>query len=185
MNESGVPLEMLLQALPQNISSLAIDSRAVTPGALFFALRGEHTDGHRYIDEAVKRGAIAVVSEKAVALPENVTAIVVPDSALALSRIADAFYGSPSRELAVAGVTGTNGKTTTTKMVAAVVKPTSPPASRKIAPAPRNPIPCTRLEAMRVGDESPYIFANWNERMVNSAEPRQTNALVRIPAGRR
>jgi UDP-N-acetylmuramoyl-L-alanyl-D-glutamate--2,6-diaminopimelate ligase len=121
MNEPGVPLEMLLQALPQNISSLAIDSRAVTPGALFFALRGEHTDGHRYIDEAVKRGAVAVVSEKNVTLPENVIAIVVPDSALALSKIADAFYGSPSRELAVAGVTGTNGKTTVTQMIAAIV----------------------------------------------------------------
>jgi UDP-N-acetylmuramoyl-L-alanyl-D-glutamate--2,6-diaminopimelate ligase len=121
MTESGVPLEMLLQALPQNITSLAIDSRAVTPGALFFALRGEQTDGHRYIDEAVKRGAVAVVSEKSVTLPENVTAILVPDSALALSKIADAFYGSPSRELAVAGVTGTNGKTTVTQMIAAIV----------------------------------------------------------------
>src|SRR5438270_4950657 len=106
MNESGVPLEMLLQALPQNISSLAIDSRAVTPGALFFALRGEHTDGHHYIDEAVKRGAVAVVYEQSVTLPANVTAIVVSDSALALSKIADVFYGSPSRALAVAGVTG-------------------------------------------------------------------------------
>src|SRR6266481_7662280 len=72
-----------------------------------------------------------------------------------------------------------------TKIVAAVVKPTSPPASRKIAPAPRKPMPCTRLEAMRVEDVSPYIFASSNERMVNSAEPMQTKALVRIPAGRR
>jgi UDP-N-acetylmuramoyl-L-alanyl-D-glutamate--2,6-diaminopimelate ligase len=130
MNESGVPLEMLLQALPQsrvtggphaqNISSLAIDSRAVTRGALFVALRGEQTDGHRYIDEAVARGAAAVVSEMSVTLPEKVSAIVVPDSALALSKIADAFYGSPSREIAVAGVTGTNGKTTVTQMIAAI-----------------------------------------------------------------
>src|SRR6266481_4169899 len=72
-----------------------------------------------------------------------------------------------------------------TKIVAAVVKPTSPPPSRKIAPAPRKPIPCTRLEAMRVEDVSPYIFANSKERIVNSAEPMQTKALVRIPAGRR
>lgn len=120
MNESAVPLETLLEALPQNITSLAIDSRAVTPGALFFALRGEKTDGHRYIDEAVRRGAIAVVSEKPVTLPENVTAIVVPDSALALSKIADAFYGSPSRDITVAGVTGTNGKTTVTQMIASI-----------------------------------------------------------------
>src|SRR6266478_840589 len=72
-----------------------------------------------------------------------------------------------------------------TKIVAAVVKPTSPPASRRIAPAPRKPMPCTRLEAMRVEDVSPYIFASWKERMVNSADPMQTKALVRIPAGRR
>ncbi|HET9393966.1 MAG TPA: UDP-N-acetylmuramoyl-L-alanyl-D-glutamate--2,6-diaminopimelate ligase [Candidatus Rubrimentiphilum sp.] len=120
MNEPGVPLESLLEALPQNITSLAIDSRAVTPGALFFALRGEHTDGHRYIGEAVRRGAIAVVSEERVSLPKNVTAIVVSDSALALSKIADAFYGSPSREITVAGVTGTNGKTTVTQMIASI-----------------------------------------------------------------
>src|SRR5258708_25441872 len=72
-----------------------------------------------------------------------------------------------------------------TKIVAAVVKPTSPPASRKIAPAPRNPIPCTRLEAMRVEDVSPNILASSKERIVNSAEPMHTKALVRIPAGRR
>ncbi len=131
MNESGVPLEMLLQALPQkrvtggphaqSISSLAIDSRAVTPGALFFALRGEQTDGHRYIGEAVARGAAGVVCEKSSALPKNVSAIVVPDSALALSKIADAFYRSPSRDVIVAGVTGTNGKTTVTHMIAGIV----------------------------------------------------------------
>src|SRR5882762_1845190 len=72
-----------------------------------------------------------------------------------------------------------------TKIVAAVVKPTSPPASRKIAPAPRNPIPCTRFEAMRVPDVSPNILASSKERIVNSAEPIQTKALVRTPAGRR
>jgi len=131
MNQTGAPLEVLLHALPesritggphaQNISSLAIDSRTVTPGALFFALRGEQTDGHRYIDEAVARGAAGVVFEKSVALPENVSAILVPSSALALSKIADAFYRSPSRELTVAGVTGTNGKTTVTQMIAAIV----------------------------------------------------------------
>src|SRR5258706_4231178 len=72
-----------------------------------------------------------------------------------------------------------------TKIVAAVVRPTSPPASRKIAPAPKKPIPCTKFDAMRVADVSPNIFASSKESMVNSAEPMQTKALVRIPAGRR
>ncbi len=71
------------------------------------------------------------------------------------------------------------------KMVAAVVSPTNPPASRKIAPAPKNPMPCTILEAMRVPEVSPVRRASSNDRIVKSAEPMHTNALVRIPAGRR
>jgi UDP-N-acetylmuramoyl-L-alanyl-D-glutamate--2,6-diaminopimelate ligase len=131
MSDPGTPLELLLEGLShsriagggreRNIASLAIDSRAVTPGALFFAVRGQHTDGHQYIGDAVARGAVAIVSEQDVDLPGHVTAIVVPDSSAALSRIADAFYGSPSRELTVAGITGTNGKTTVTHMIAAIV----------------------------------------------------------------
>jgi UDP-N-acetylmuramoyl-L-alanyl-D-glutamate--2,6-diaminopimelate ligase len=130
MNEPGVPLELLLEGLPHSritgerarlVSSLAIDSRAVTPGALFFALRGQQTDGHRYIGEAVARGAVAIVSEDDADLPEHVTAITVADSSRALSRIAGVFYRAPSHDLTIAGITGTNGKTTVTHMIAAIV----------------------------------------------------------------
>ncbi len=130
MNEPGVPLELLLEGLPhscitgeraQQVSSLAIDSRAVTPGALFFALRGQHTDGHRYIGEAVARGAVAIVSEDDIDLPDRVAAITVEDSSRALSKIAGVFYRSPSHDLTIAGITGTNGKTTVTHMIAAIV----------------------------------------------------------------
>ncbi|HET9096438.1 MAG TPA: Mur ligase family protein, partial [Candidatus Baltobacteraceae bacterium] len=127
----GVSLETLLRTLAQNtriigprdktLNAIAIDSRTARAGALFVALRGEHTDGHRFIGDAVARGCEAVVMEEFCEVPPHVAAVVVPDSARALSQIADTFYGSPSRALAVAGVTGTNGKTTTAQMAAAIM----------------------------------------------------------------
>lgn len=131
MTSQPVPLEALLSALPDPfqvhgptqvmVTSLAIDSRAVTPGAIFVALRGQTSDGHRYIGEAIARGAVAVIGEKDTAEFQGATRIVVANSTEALSKIADAFYHSPSRDVTVAGITGTNGKTTTTHMVAAIV----------------------------------------------------------------
>ncbi|MFN2448555.1 MAG: UDP-N-acetylmuramoyl-L-alanyl-D-glutamate--2,6-diaminopimelate ligase [Candidatus Baltobacteraceae bacterium] len=126
-----IRLETLIEHLAQNtrvigardvsISSIAIDSREVMPGALFIAMRGERSDGHRFIASAVTRGAVAVVAEEAIET-HGVTTIVVPDSARAASQIADVFYGSPSAAMHVAGVTGTNGKTTTTQMIAAMLR---------------------------------------------------------------
>ncbi len=113
----------------REIASIEIDSRRVTPGAMFVALAGEHTDGHAFIQAAAHNGATAVVLEEARALdvPEHVTAIAVPDSRRALSVIAAAFYGDPSRAVDVLGVTGTNGKTTTTRMIAAIVETSGRP----------------------------------------------------------
>jgi UDP-N-acetylmuramoyl-L-alanyl-D-glutamate--2,6-diaminopimelate ligase len=129
MTEPGVLLELLLEGLPDSritgggsvmVSSLSFDSRSVRPGALFFAIAGERTDGHRYLTEAIARGASAVIVERDIDLPPNVASVIVPDSAAALSKIADTFYRSPSRNLAIAGITGTNGKTTVTHMIAAI-----------------------------------------------------------------
>ncbi|HEY8298531.1 MAG TPA: UDP-N-acetylmuramoyl-L-alanyl-D-glutamate--2,6-diaminopimelate ligase [Candidatus Baltobacteraceae bacterium] len=131
MNASArsVDLATLVLSLPQAtrvigersraLASIAIDSRAVKPGALFVALRGERTDGHRFIAQAVAAGAVAIVSEELHDVAPA-TLVIVPDSTRALSRIANAFYGRPTRDLTVAGVTGTNGKTTTTQMLGAV-----------------------------------------------------------------
>lgn len=102
-------------------SSLAIDSRAVQPGGVFVALRGQHTDGHTYIAQAIERGATTIVMERPVSLPEGIRGIVVRDSARALSALASFFYGDPAQALFMIGVTGTNGKTTTTQMIAAVL----------------------------------------------------------------
>ena len=134
----SVALERLLQTLPQNtrvigdvartVSSLTLDSREVREGSLFVALRGQHTDGHRYIAQAAQRGAAAIVMEQAYDVPPAVTAVIVPDSARAVSQLADAFYGSPSKELVVAGITGTNGKTTTAQMTAAIFSAAGIPA---------------------------------------------------------
>ena len=104
------------------ISSIAIDSRAVTEGALFVAIRGERSDGHAFVSQALANGAAGVVVEAAhrPAVPAGTTVVHVPDTRRALSSLASAFYGDPSHDLDVIGVTGTNGKTTTTRMVAAI-----------------------------------------------------------------
>ncbi|HEV7379606.1 MAG TPA: UDP-N-acetylmuramoyl-L-alanyl-D-glutamate--2,6-diaminopimelate ligase [Dyadobacter sp.] len=99
---------------PANITiqSLILDSRKVVPGSLFIALRGTQTDGHQFIDTAVKAGATAILCEE---VPEeinaDVTYIKAADSAEVMGLIASAFYGNPSEKLTLVGVTGTNGKT--------------------------------------------------------------------------
>ena len=96
------------------ITGVQSDSRLVEPGSLFVAVKGTAVDGHDYIEKAIAQGAIAIVCEY---LPSNVAGlekalITVPDSADALGHIASAWYGEPSRQMSVIGVTGTNGKTT-------------------------------------------------------------------------
>ncbi|MDR3276442.1 MAG: UDP-N-acetylmuramoyl-L-alanyl-D-glutamate--2,6-diaminopimelate ligase [Treponema sp.] len=100
------------------ISGLEYDSRRVQPGSLYFALPGIHDDGRRYIPEAIRRGARAVVYQEALSgYPPGAVYLRVGDSRFAMSPVSDAFYGSPSRHLAVIGVTGTEGKSTTVYLV--------------------------------------------------------------------
>src|SRR5436189_3199903 len=104
------PADVLRRA-PVEIGDLAYDARAVTPGALFFCVPGAHADGHDFAPEALARGAVALVVERRLDLP--VPQVVVADARASMAVVADEFFGHPSRELAVAGVTGTSGKTTT------------------------------------------------------------------------
>ena len=96
---------------PADITDLAYDARRVTAGALFACVPGERADGHDFAPDAVERGAVALIVERQLELP--VPQLVVVDAREAMALAADAFFGRPSRELRVAGVTGTNGKTTT------------------------------------------------------------------------
>jgi len=96
------------------ISGLAYDSRRVKQGNIFVALRGEHTDGHRFLEQAFKQGAVAFVVEDRQALASlALPYVVVPDCRQALSSLAARLYGFPSQDLYVIGVTGTDGKSTT------------------------------------------------------------------------
>jgi UDP-N-acetylmuramoyl-L-alanyl-D-glutamate--2,6-diaminopimelate ligase len=101
------------------IATVAYDSREVTPGALFVAVAGFRHDGHRHAAAAVAAGAAAVVAQGRLdpPVPAGVPVVHVVDSRVALSALAAAFHGHPSRSLTVAGVTGTDGKTTTSTML--------------------------------------------------------------------
>lgn len=103
----------------ENITSLAFDAREVRPGALFFCLVGRNDDGHEYLTEAVRNGAVAAVVERL--LPVPVPQIVVPDSRRALAQLAKRFYGCISEKLSISAVTGTNGKTTTTYILRSIL----------------------------------------------------------------
>lgn len=109
-------------AVDQPVSCLCHDSRQMVAGGVFFALRGQAFDGHRFIDQAVAAGAAAVVLEEPLPLPQTVTSVLVADSRLALAQAAAGFFGDPAEAGPVIGVTGTNGKTTTTYLVEALLQ---------------------------------------------------------------
>jgi UDP-N-acetylmuramoyl-L-alanyl-D-glutamate--2,6-diaminopimelate ligase len=104
------PLEVRGGA-PTDITDLAYDARTVVPGALFFCVPGQHADGHAFAEEAVERGASALVVERPLGL--RVPQLVVTSARAAMPLAADEFFGKPTEELLLAGVTGTAGKTTT------------------------------------------------------------------------
>jgi UDP-N-acetylmuramoyl-L-alanyl-D-glutamate--2,6-diaminopimelate ligase len=101
------------------IADLAYDTRAVTPGALFFCVRGARFDGHELADRAIEAGAAALVVEKPVA--SRVPQVIVADSRGAMAVVAREFFGHPTEELEIAAVTGTNGKTTTAFLIYSIL----------------------------------------------------------------
>ena len=110
----------VVQRAPVEISDLAYDTRAVGRGALFFCVPGERHDGHAFAREAVNRGAVALVVERVLEL--DVPQLCVPDARAAMAAAAVVFFADPTSELQVAGVTGTNGKTTTSFLVHAILE---------------------------------------------------------------
>lgn len=127
-------LKELLASLPEArvvgdenalVANVNYDSREVGPGSAFVCIRGVARDGHEFAPQAVERGATVVVAESEAAIPtvpDSVTKVFVPDTRKALAMMACEFYGHPSREIVLVGVTGTNGKTTTAHLVADLLR---------------------------------------------------------------
>jgi UDP-N-acetylmuramoyl-L-alanyl-D-glutamate--2,6-diaminopimelate ligase len=113
----------LLKGSPDTaVTGLHYDSRTVEPGSAFFALRGQALDGHHFIDQALERGAKTIFLEKERDLPPGVAAVVVDDCRRAMAQVAAVYFGDPTADIPVVGVTGTNGKTTVTYLVEAILR---------------------------------------------------------------
>jgi len=117
----GVEVKKIVGDTPKEIEGIAYHSKQVQKGFLFAAIRGMEVDGHRFIGEAIERGAEAVVLEEEQEV-SNRTMILVPDSRQALAKISSNYYGDPSSRIRLIGITGTNGKTTTTYLIESIFK---------------------------------------------------------------
>lgn len=129
--ERNMSLNRLLEALEGAqvvgddrvpVPGLAYHSQRVVPGGVFVALKGAKTDGNRFLAQALAQGARVVVTEESFDPPAGVTWVRVPQARLALARMSAAFYGHPSRDLVLVGITGTNGKTTTSFLLEAILR---------------------------------------------------------------
>jgi len=117
----GVEVRKIVGQTQKEIEGIAYHSRQVGKNFLFAAIRGMEADGHRFIDEAMERGAEAILLEEGPEMGGR-TAIFVPSSRQALARVASNFYGDPSAKMHLVGITGTNGKTTTTFLLESILK---------------------------------------------------------------
>jgi len=125
-----------------NVTGVTHDSRAVARGMVFVAIRGQRVDGVAFAADAIKRGAVAIVAEAPAPGETAVPWIGTPNARVALAELAHLAYGRPSEALAVVGVTGTNGKTTTTYLLASVLDAAALPCGRlgtvtfRVGPSP-------------------------------------------------
>lgn len=118
----NIPQKTVINFRDIEVTSLRYDSRAVERGSLFVALPGARTDGHSFIDAAIKNGAAVIVSQYRASDNNSLPVIIVPDTRIALAQLSSIFYGDPSATMKLVGITGTDGKTTTTFMTAALLR---------------------------------------------------------------
>ena len=125
------PFEKLIESVPDAelrqpgsrlVESVHFDSRDVIPGACFVCRQGLRNDGHAYVSRAIDMGAIAIVAERPVSVPAHVGLALVPDGRIALAGLSRKFWGEPDLEIGTIGITGTDGKTTTSHLVAGLLK---------------------------------------------------------------
>ncbi len=122
LNEILSNIEYNGNADDREISSITYDSRKIKENSLFIAISGEQNDGHDYILEAINSGATAVIANGRAPVTDMVPIIQVKNPRKVMSKVASNFYHNPSKGLNVIGVTGTNGKTTTTQIVDHIIK---------------------------------------------------------------
>ena len=114
--------EFLSQSGNPDVTGVEYDSRHVKPGSVFVAMHGESSDGNRFIDQAIQAGAVAIVTDSPAEKPrEGVAWALVPHGRRALARISENFYKRPAERIAVTGITGTNGKSTTAFLVESIL----------------------------------------------------------------
>ncbi len=114
---AGILSETDNPAADPDIGSIHYRSGDVLPGGLFIALKGAHVDGHRFVGEAVEKGAAAVIVADPCRVPDKIVTVRVADTRKAMAVFSAAFYGRPSEKMTVIGITGTNGKTTTAFLI--------------------------------------------------------------------
>ena len=114
---SGVTVLSANGSVDVNVNAIVFDSRKATEGTVFVAIKGTAVDGHSFIDGVIEKGCTVIIAEHEVKVPANVTLIVTDNSSKALALMATNFYNHPSEKLKLVGITGTNGKTTTTTLL--------------------------------------------------------------------
>ncbi len=149
------------------ISGLTCDSRKVLPGTLFFALRGATADGHSFIPAVVRSGAAAVVLEDLGCAPQGIPWVRVSDGRAAMARMAAEYYGNPTLSLPLVGITGTNGKTTTTYLIEAILAAADLPAAVLGTISYR--FGATRIEASHTTPESTELQAAFRQLAATGA----------------
>ena len=117
---AGLDVRELRGEVGVEVEALAYDSSEARPGTLFFCVPGQTRDGHDFAPQALERGASALVVERPLELA--VTEVVVPDARAAMAPVAARFWGDPTAKLRVAGITGTNGKTTTSFLLREILE---------------------------------------------------------------